>query len=97
MLANSKNAWADLRTGDNKLVIEKEQPAGHFLGCTHERGQNKLPTGVTVTTMTYDVEPFFQSCNDMYLSLSRQCCFNANLRVVVFQQRVVTHNVNAEM
>ena len=33
-----KKAWADLQSGPNGLIIGKVEPAGHFLGCTHEKG-----------------------------------------------------------
>ena len=77
-----KKAWADLRRGPDGLIIEQEQPAGNFLGCTHERGTMKLPNGQVVNTMTYNMEPFLRSCNDVYLHLAREAKFNANLRFV---------------
>ena len=89
---NLPKAWSALRGEVKKrpdgteyrtgLVIEDPKPAGHFLGCTHIKGTKVLSDGSKVTTMTYDMEPFFQSCIDKYLNLARDCGFTANLRIV---------------
>ena len=71
--------WELLRQG---LQIGPEGPAGHFLGCTHEKGTFTLANGTEVTSMTYNMESFLRSSVDLYLSLSRSRGFQANLRDV---------------
>ena len=78
-------AWAALRSPNatsDGLLIEEPKKASHFLGCTHEKGTLQLPQGVTVTTMTYNMEPFMRSCVDKYLILARDAGFAANLKIV---------------
>ena len=60
----------------------KVSAAAHFLGCTHEKGSFTLPNGTVVTSMTYNMEPFFKSCVDKYFSLAREQGFAANLKDV---------------
>ena len=63
-------------------MIGKVSEAANFLGCTHEKGTFKLSNGKEVTSMTYNMEPFFRSCEDKYLALARERGFNANMRIV---------------
>ena len=62
--------------------MEDPKPAGNFLGCTHIKGSKTLADGSVVTTMTYDMESFFQSCVDKYLTLAREYEFAANMKKV---------------
>ena len=71
--------WKLLRQG---LRIGPEGLAGHFLGCTHEKGEFTLANGAHVTSMTYNMESFLRSSMDVYLSLARSRGFAANLRDV---------------
>ena len=71
--------WKLLRQG---FKIGPEGPAGHFLGCTHEKGEFTLANGTKVTSMTYNMESFLKSSVDVYLSLARSRNFAANLRDV---------------
>ena len=54
--------WKILRQG---LLIESEQritsAVAVYLGCRHIVTSVKLPAGITVTTMTYDMEGFLKS------------------------------------
>jgi len=65
--AHISNGWTILRQG---LYINSEQritSAGAvYLGCRHIVSSVKLPAGITVTTMTYDMEDFLQSCIARY-------------------------------
>ena len=62
-----KIGWEFLRKG---LSIEPEKPAGLYLGCKHEVGTIKLPSGRMATSMTYNMEEFLTSCVDRYLELA---------------------------
>ena len=65
--ANISNGWKILRQG---LHIESEQRitsiGAVYLGCTHIVHSVKLPSGTTVTTMTYDMEYCLKSCIERY-------------------------------
>ena len=41
-----------------------------YLGCKHIKGRVKLPNGGEATTMTYDMQEFFESCVESYLTLT---------------------------
>jgi hypothetical protein len=64
---NMKMGWLMLRAG---LSIEAEEPAGMYLGCSHEVGKITLPSGRIATSMTYNMEEFLTSCVDRYLELA---------------------------
>ena len=61
--ANILHGWTIVRQG---LHIESEQRitdgGAVYLGCRHVVASVRLPAGVTVTTMTCDMEDFLKSC-----------------------------------
>jgi len=61
-----KEGWSILRQG---LTIETPVPTGIYLGCGHEVGTTSVD-GVTVRTLTYNMEEFLGSCVDRYVELA---------------------------
>ena len=55
------------------LHIESEQRITNtgavYLGCRHIVDSVKLPAGITVTTMTYDMEDFLKLCIERYCAV----------------------------
>ncbi len=52
------------------ITIEEPQAIGLFLGCTHEMGTFKLPSGKLATSMTYNMQGFFEQCCETYSELA---------------------------
>jgi len=67
LTANISHGWKILRQG---LHIESEQringTGAVYLGCRHILSTVRLPAGVTLTTITYDMEDFLKSCIARY-------------------------------
>ncbi len=64
---NLAKGWSLLQ---DDITIEKPQPIGLFLGCTHEMGSFKLPSGKLATSMTYNMEGFLVQCTERYTELA---------------------------
>ena len=60
-----------LRKGINMEEPQRVDEKGIlYLGCKHIKGRVKLPNGGEATTMTYDMQEFFESCVESYLTLT---------------------------
>ena len=81
-VSSSEREAREAHEARHGLKIGFVEPTAHFSGCTHEKGQFKLANGTVVNSMTYNMESFLRSTVDLYLSLSRQRGFCANLRDV---------------
>ena len=65
---NIKEGW---RLITKHIDMEPPTPTGKFLGCDHKPGEAKLiETGARVRTMEYDMQSFFESCVDLFQSLT---------------------------
>ncbi len=65
--ANLEKGWKLLMTDSQ---IDPPQPVGLFLGCVHEMGKFKLPSGKVATSMTYNMESFLIQCTERYNELA---------------------------
>jgi hypothetical protein len=52
------------------IQLEKPEPLGLYLGCKHIQSKQVLPDGSAVNMISYDMEDFFKSCVDLYVSLA---------------------------
>jgi hypothetical protein len=64
---NLEKGWKLLMTD---IQIDPPQPVGLFLGCVHEMGKFKLPSGKVATSMTYNMENFLIQCTERYNDLA---------------------------
>ena len=64
---NLEQGWKLLQ---EDITIEAPQPIGRFLGCIHEMGTFKLPTGKLATSVSYNMEGFLIQCCDKYSELA---------------------------
>ena len=64
---NLDKGWKLLMTD---ITIDPPQAVGLFLGCVHEMGKFKLPSGKVATSMTYNMESFLIQCTARYNELS---------------------------
>ena len=63
---NLKQGWEFLH---KHLQIEDPKPSGHFLGCTVELDDIVLPNGIKARRCVWNMEDFFKSCVERYLSV----------------------------
>jgi hypothetical protein len=63
---NLAKGWELIRQG---IKMDDPVPMGHFLGCTREEGSAVLDDGSPVRTMTYNMQPYFETCVDLYREL----------------------------
>ena len=53
------------------IELDPPTPTGKFLGCDHKPGEAKLvESGAHVRTMEYDMQSFFESCVELFQSLT---------------------------
>ena len=65
---NLARGWKLIRDG---VTTDEPAPMSHFLGCTSIEGTTVMAdTGLTVRTLTYDMESFLVSCVDLYKELA---------------------------
>ncbi len=67
---NLDEGWNRLKkTG---IHLETPTPLGHVLGCTHKCFSAKLPDGISVRVMEYDVEDSLRNACDRYMRLAQE-------------------------
>ncbi len=64
---NLAKGWALLR---KDLHIDKETGHGQYLGCGHESGTFSMPAGSKATSVSYNMESFWDSCVQRYVELA---------------------------
>ena len=75
---NLAEGWRRIRLGlklDDPININGQM----FLGCKHQKSQQRLPDGRSISVMSYDMEDFFKSCCDSYLELAAKEGYNKPL------------------